>query len=150
MATVCTRAGDTKVFQISTAESVFRPKNRWFLEKQEYFFSQFSVQTQLLVAELDDPFNLRCLHESSWLKRGGQRGDGEIISVCCALHHSLLCFMSGGPGDAAARRAGGTSVRGGLAPSPSRPPNPLLTARGLLAGRHKRAEREREGVCVRV
>lgn len=27
---------------------------------------------------------------------------------------------------------------------PSRPPNPLLTARGLLAGRHERRRRERE------
>lgn len=96
------------------------------------------------------------------VRQGGRQR--EILPVWCALHHSLVCIMSGGPCDAAARRAGGKRGEGRGRSIPSRPPNPLLTARGLLAGRHenerervrereegeREQERERESVCVRV
>lgn len=102
------------------------------------FYAQFLVASGLM---------LRGLRGLKW---GGLSGDREVLSVCCALHHSLVCFMSGGPGDAAARRAGGTSVRGGLAPSPRAlrihfSQSAGSWREGTREQRERGREREREG-----
>lgn len=44
------------------------------------------------------------------VREGGRQR--EILPIWCALHHSLVCIMSGGPCDAAARRAGAKSEEG--------------------------------------
>lgn len=78
----------------------------------------------------------------------GWGGRSSLYVVRCTIPG--ICIMSGGPCDAAARRAGGKRQgEGSLLPLLS--PNRLLTAHELLAGRHERGsakERERERPCA--
>lgn len=94
------------------------------------------------------------------LKAGGK--GGQILPIWYALHHSLVCIMSGGPCDAAARRAGGKEERGGVAPSPRAHRIHFSQRAGCWreGTREREKERESEGktggregkesVCVRV
>lgn len=94
---------------------------------------------------------------------GGWGLQGEILPIWCALHHSLVCIMSGGPCDAAARRAGVKKKRrgeGSLHPlAPTESTSHSARAAGGKARekeRERESEREREEsgervrVCVRV